>query len=330
MATQSVTVTIDNRVRLLSAVLAATSWPDQEQDRKRHRAHAHARNTLRCVQHNTRHPAVVTLQTLLDRGAPLEALYTFALTLSWPDLTPARQLPWVPPQWPAHLHDFMSQTDLESWWDDEYDTWQLAQEQTDRIVSGIDFHGFFRPFVGAVDEAFVLMPNVSYPSDLEVGARLNGTLFCLVPPRIAWGDNEPWPFDEDAAHIMRGALSHYARMVISAYLRQNAQAIAPSTTDPLPVSDAFRQQHPTWSDQFTTLFSAAAVAIFLEQAIGLPEAKAYILMEHKVNGLRILPGVVNVLKRYIVAHEEGRYAELAEYLPDFGKTLHVVKRAISN
>ncbi len=330
MIAHPVRVTIDDRARLVSAVLAATTWPAIEQDRKRHRAHSHARNTARRVQDHATHPAVCTLQALLDQGTPLEMIYAFALTLSWPDLTPAAYPPAVPTYWTEQLRDFMAQTGLTTWWDEERDTWQLAQEQTQKIVSAIDFYGFFEPFFGAIDEQLILMPNISYPSDGEIGVQSNGALFCMVPPRIAWGDNEPWPFDEDAAHVVRGAVSQYARLLMDGYLRKKAAVIAPNTATPLPVSDDFRRKYPTWGDQLTALFVAGTVAIFLEQTIGQPEAKAYILMEKKVNGLKLLPGVVNILKRYIVEHEHGQYAELADYLPSFGKTLRVVKRAISH
>lgn len=329
MTAQPVNVTIDNRARLISAVLAATDWPDREQARKRHRAHAHARNTIRRVETKSRHPAVNTLQLLLDGGTPLEAIFGYVLSLSWPGLEVSTRLPWVPEHWPTQLRDFLAVNELEAWWAEEHDTWQLAQEQTQKVVDGIDFHNFFKPFVGPVTEEFFLMPNVSYPSDREIGVRLDGRLFCMVPPRIAWGDNEPWPFDEDNAHIIRGALSQYARLLMVTYLRQQAAEIAPTTTTPLPISDEFRAKYPTWGDQFTALFVAGAVAIFLEHAIGQPESKAYILMENKVNGLKILPGVVNVLKRYLSEYEDGKYTQFVEYLPNFGKTLRVVKRVIS-
>jgi hypothetical protein len=329
MTAQPVKIVIDNRARLISAVLTLTNWPDKEQERKRHRAHVHARKTGEHIVAQRKHEAVHTLQTLLDRGTPLEAIYTYALSLSWPELELKASIPWAPVNWAEQLRDFYAKSQLADWWGEEGELWQRAQEQTEKIITGVDFRSYFKPFIGDVSEKLLLMPNISYPSDMEVGVRLGDTLFCLVPPRIAWGDNEPWPFNEDAAHIIRGALSQYARLLMVTYLRQHAAEIAPTTTKSLPISDAFKEKHPTWGDQFTALFVAGSVALFLEEAIGQKEAKAYLLMENKVNGLKILPSVVNVLKRYLTEHAEGRYANLAEYLPNFGKTLRVVKRLIS-
>ncbi len=329
MSAQPVLVTVDNRARLMSAVLSVTDWPAREQARKRHRAHAHARATAKWVQKLAKHPAAHALQTLLDQNTPLQAVYTYALHLSWPELRLEAVLPWAPPYWDEQLHDFYLQAELEALWQEEEAAWARAQEELHNVIDGVDFRRFLEPFFGAVSERFVLMPNISYPSDTEVGVRLEDTLFCLIPPRIAWGDNEPWPFDDDAAHILRGALAQYAQLLITAYLRLNAAALAPTTTTPLPVSNAFRHTYPTWSDQFTALFVGAAVALFLEETFGPQEARAYLLMEKRTNGLDILPSVVSVLKRYLQERAEARYSQLVDFLPLFGKHLRVAQRLAS-
>ena len=329
MSAQPVLVTVDDRARLMSAVLSITDWPAREQARKRHRAHAHARATAKRVQSLAKHPAVHSLQTLLDQNTPLEAIYTYALRLSWPELRLETVLPWAPPYWDEQLQDFYAQTELATFWEEEKEAWARAQEEAQKAIAGVDFQHFLEPFFGVVQERFVLMPNISYPSDTEVGVRLDDTLFCLIPPRIAWGDNEPWPFDDDAAHIVRGALTQYAQLLITAYLRLNAATIAPTTTTPLPVSDAFRHTYPTWGDQFTALFVGGAVALFLEETFGPQEARAYVLMEKRTNGLDILPSVVSVLKRYLEEHAEARYDQLVDFLPTFGKHLRVAQRLTS-
>ncbi len=329
MSTRAIQVHIDDRARLMSAVLSATNWAEKEQERKRHRAHAHARNTTKWVNDQTDHPAVKTLQTLLDHNTPLEAIYTYALHLSWPTLTFEAHLPWAPLHWNEQLGDFYVKAKLDEWWKEDDDVWQLAEEQLKKVIVQADPYEFFKPFLGEVSEQLTLMPNVSYPSDCEVGVRLEGELFCLVPPRIAWGDNEPWPFDEDPAHIFRGMLSVYGRLLMVSYLRQKAAEVAPLASKPLPVEKSFKTTHPTWSDQFTELFVTGAVAIFLEEAISPQEAKAYVLMENRVHGVTILPSVVSVLKRYLSEQSEGNFEQLSDFLPTFGQHLRVAKRVIS-
>lgn len=329
MAERTLNILIDDRVRLLSAVLAATRWPEMEQNRKRHRAHAHARSLTRYVSAHVDHPALHTLQALLDQNTPLEALFTCALNLSWPDLELRTPPPWLPLHWADELADFYVQASLADWWAIERDEWENALDQTRKAVSFADLHEFFRPFVGDISDAFVVMPNVAYPTDREVGVRLDGQLFCAVPPRIAWGDNAPWPFDEDPGHLFRGIVTEFGRLLMVSYLRHKAAAVAPLMETELPVGQKFRETHPSWSDQLTGLFVAGSVAIFLEQALGTREAESYILMENKLHGLTVLPGVVAVLKRYLTEYHEGRYTQFAEYLPNFAKHLRVAKRVVS-
>jgi hypothetical protein len=176
-----------------------------------------------------------------------------------------------------------------------------------------------------VIEQLVFMPNVSYPSARSVGVRVGGELVSLTPPRIAWGDNPPWPFDEDPGHLYAHALSDYARLLMLSYLRQNADKVAVVAQKPLPVGDDFKQSYPTWGDQFTELFVVGAVALFLEEAISLQEAKSYILIQDKAKGLKILPGVVSVLRRYLSEYSDGKYETFINYLPNFPGHLRVAK-----
>jgi hypothetical protein len=325
MSDKTIQVVIDNRARLMSAVLAATDWPDKAQEQKMHRPHAHARNTTKHVAEYSHHPAVADAQSLLDKNAPLEALFTYALKLTWPDLEDIQRPPWVPDDWNDHLRDFYEATQLADWWQEEHDEWQKAQQGAETLLKDVDFYAFLRPFVGEVVEELVFMPNISYPSERSVGLRVGGQLICIAPPRIAWGDNPPWPFDEDAAHVYQHALSVYARLLMLTYLRQHAQEVAPVAQKPLSVGQAFKDAHPTWGDQFTELFAASAVALFLETHVSKKEAEAYVLMQNKAKGLKVLPGAVHVLRRYLQEQADGRYQTFIHYLPSFPSHLRVAK-----
>ena len=106
---QDVSVRLDDRVRLMSAVLAATDWPLKSQNKKPHGTHLHARSTRKFLEVVKNHPAVQAMQGLLDQNAPLEAFFTFALQLSWPALEMSDIPSWVPPKWNEQLADFYAQ-----------------------------------------------------------------------------------------------------------------------------------------------------------------------------------------------------------------------------
>ncbi|MBI5667077.1 MAG: DUF4932 domain-containing protein [Chloroflexi bacterium] len=326
---QDVTVRLDDRIRLMSAVLALTDWPARSQAEQPHGTHAHSRLTRKVLEPYREHPAVQGLQSLLNLGAPFEAVYTFALQLSWPDLTIEKLPVWVPPRWNDHLRDFYQKTNLAQFWHDEDGAWRASVFEAQKMFKPVAFKPFLQPFLGDVVESLVFMPNISFPTDREVGIRLDSELVCIAPPRLAWGDSPPWPFDEDPAHIYRAALTQYGRLLILSFLRENAAALASVAEAPLPVSDQFRAQYPTWQEQFTNLFVSAAVAMFLEQHVSKAEAKAYLLMERKTKGMHVLPGMMSVLQRYLKERANGRYHTLLDFMPIFPKQLRIANRIVT-
>src|SRR5262245_16636281 len=226
MTNQDVTVRLEDRVRLMSAVLAATDWPLRAQERQPHGTHAHSRATRKYLNAFKQHEAVQGMQSLLDQGAPLEAMFTFAMQLSWPGLEIAELPRWVPPNWNVHLRDFYQKANLAKWWKDEEAAWKNSVTESEKMFKGVIVKPFLRPFLGDIPENLVFVPNISFPTDQEVGVRYGNELLCIAPPRLAWGDSPPWPFDEDPAHVYRAALSQYGRMLMLSYLRSHNDKLA--------------------------------------------------------------------------------------------------------
>jgi hypothetical protein len=326
---QDVTVRLDDRIRLMSAIMAATDWPLKSQERQPHGTHAHSRATRKRLEPFKNHPAVQGMQGLIDQGAPLEAIFTFALHLTWPNLDVAEMPRWVPTGWNEQLKDFYRTAELEKWWKDEDTVWQNSLKESQQMFKGITFKPFLKPFVGDVAEALIFIPNISFPTDQEIGVRLAGELICIAPPRLAWGDSPPWPFDEDPAHIYRSALAQYGRMLIMHFMREHAEVIAPIAEAPLPVSDQFKSRYPTWQEQFTNLFVAAACTLYLEGHVSKAESNAYVLMERKTQGMAALPGMISVMRRYLNEYESGRYKGLIDFMPVFPKQLRVANRIVT-
>ncbi len=323
--TDTVQVAIDDRMRLLAATLAVTSWPDEEQRRKGHGIHIHARNTRRRLQAHDRHPAVVILQGLLDRGVPLEEIFGYVLQLEWPGLTGGEQPTWAPPAWPRHLVAFYQETDLAAWWQAEAESWEEARQQVEALFATARLRTFLEPFVGPCSDALIFLPNLCYPTDMSLGAAVDGRLYCITPPRVAVGNNPPWPFKEDPVHLYRAALMQYGRLLLRRYLRAHAEALAEASTQSLPVTPAFARLYPSWEAQLLALVGLGLVAIYLQDCVSEQEAQAFVLMERKVQGLTELPGAISVLRRYLRGREEGTYREFADFLPFFGKHLRVAR-----
>ncbi|MBC8098247.1 MAG: hypothetical protein H7Y11_02285 [Armatimonadetes bacterium] len=327
-----VLVKLDDRVRLMSAVLAATDFPDKAQQRKPHGTHAHARATRKYLSDYHTHPAAHATQALLDAGTPPEALFTLALRLTLPDWTLSGDAPlWLPAGYIDQLRDFHSAAHLDEWWKKERAVWDKALAESQRVFQKVTFRDFLLPFVDTVTEEFIFIPNVSFPTDKELGLRVNHQLICIAPPPMAWGDSPPWPYDEETQmmHSYRVSLAQYARLILGAMLRANPEKLMEAAETELPLNDQFRAQFPGWEGQFIELFVTAMVAMYLESHLNEGEYKSFVLMERKVRGMNILPGTVSVLRRYLQEKGGSKYNNLPDFLPYFPKQLRVAKRIVN-
>jgi hypothetical protein len=328
-AAPEVLVRIDDRVRLMSAVLAVTQATNAAHARRPHSAHAHARATRKHLAPHQSHAAVFALQGLIEQHAPLESVFGYALRLRTPDFIMENAPRWAPPRWDSLLADFYHQAELAQWWSHEQHAWEKSVAEANRMLHRSELYSFLEPYVGTAPYAFVFLPNISYPADQDVGIRVGSELTCIAPPRAAWGDSPPWPFDEDPGHIYRAAIGQYTRLLMRDYLAQHEDKVREAALIELPVSEEIRMQHPTWQEQFLALLASGVVAIYLEDRVSPAEAKAYILMESKVYGMAMLPGVVSVLRRYMDDRRAGKYPDFAHFLPVFPKQLRVAKRIYS-
>jgi len=275
------------------------------------------------------HLAVQGLQTMLDNNVPLEAIFTLTAHLPFPSLYAAKLPKWVPAQWNTHLADFYNTAEVGPWLVEQKTAWDEAVEQSQRVFKDANFRAFLADFMGDISETFTFMPNISYPTTTEIGLRVGkNQLIVICPPRLAWGDSPPWPFDEDKHYLHRVTLGQYLRLILVPYLRTHAAVAGEAAKNDLPVGDKFRAQYPTWGAQFVNIFMMAAIAIYLER-IDEREARAYIQNKVKIDGVKILPGAVSVLQRYLQERESGKFNELVDFLPVFPKQLKVAKRIMS-
>ncbi|MEM9954262.1 MAG: hypothetical protein AAF846_21815 [Chloroflexota bacterium] len=329
-----VKIMLDDRLRLMSSALAATDFPQKEQEKKRHHAHAHARAVIKHMQDRNMqaHPAIVNLQGMLNQGVPIEALFALAMYLQWPNLNAPALPDWIPPDWNKQLWDFYQKSQIGLIWQAADKAWQSSTSESERVFTEqVYFKELLERFIGKIDEEFIFVPNLLWPANREVGIRVENKLISIVPPPLAWGESPPWPFDEEtrlAEHTYPMALSQYARLLMLSYLRANADQLGDATDKDLPISDELKVQFPTWEDQFLALFKSAVVAIYLEDYINPTEAKGFMLMEKRIRKMTELPGTVSVLRRFL--QEKGnRYDTFAEFLSVFPAQLRVAKKIVT-
>lgn len=312
-AASDVQVGVDDRARLMGALLAATRYPELAQARKKHGVHAHARATRKRLAPFSAHPAVQAADALLAQGMSPESFFALAFALNPATLRPAVPLAGLPPALANGLADFARQADLTTWWREEAEPWQRAAAEAERALAGAQVGAFLDRFYGPTAARLAFMPNIGYPEDAEIALASEGSLIAVIPPRPAWGDSPPWPFDEDPAHVLRAAIVAYSRLRLADALG----AVSEAAAGPFPVSPAFHALYPAWPDQFAQIFSGALVALYLNEQISAQEASAYLLMERRVRGLEILPAAVDILRDFRDQKGAGSSRALAKFLPRF-------------
>ena len=272
-----VNIKMDDRIRLMSTVLAGTNFPDEAQARKRHHPHAHARATLKYIHDKGlhEHPAVQSLQILLDRETPLEAMYTLIMYLPWHSLAIDALPKWVPENWNVQLREFYEQAKIQDYWNNEARAWENAENQASKVFENVHFKEFLEPFVGEFDDTLTFMPNLCFPADREIGIRVGNELFAICPPPLAWGDSPPWPYDEESMynHSYRGALTEFGRLLLTAYLRANPDKVAKAAKKKLPVSDQFASLHPLGKINLSRFLSRRRLPCTLKITSALPKPK---------------------------------------------------------
>ncbi len=325
-----IVIRIEDSLRLVSTVLSLTQWNELIQRQRPHGTHAHIRSTARALGDFRHHPAVLSMQGLLDEGAPLEAMFGLVVHLPWPSLELATPPKWMPAGWNGQLADFYEQASVADWWMQDQSAWELAQRQAERVLGEVNFKPFLGQFFGEINESFVFYPNISLPSDRDLGIRQmsRNEIITMIPPRLAWGDSAPWPFDEDVAYVHRSALAQLVRLLLLAKLRDNPEVSKEASKISLPVSDTFRARYPTWAQQFVVIFTIAAVEIYLEQ-LDPKESKAYLQDQVRNHQMKWLPNTVDVLKRYMKEQERGKFESILDYLPIFPRQLKVAQRILS-
>lgn len=324
-------VRIDDRVRLIGALLAMTSYPNDIQRIRPHGTHIHARNTRRTLGDLSGDPAVMQAQAMLDAKTPLETFFTLSMHLHPETLDVVRPLPgWVPADWAANLKGFSKRTHLNLWFDKERLIWEKAQHEAERAFSKVAFKPILAEFFDSIPSSFVFIPHLLYPTEREVTILFDNELICIAPPPLAWGDNPPWPYDDPSMlyYTLRNALGGFGKLLLDRAIDDNPSAIEEAAAQALPVNEQFRIAFPAWRDQFRELFANALTALYLEDYVNEREYRAFVLIEQRMRGMNILPGTVSVMRRFM--QERGsKFQTISDWVRVFPKQLRVAKRLVS-
>lgn len=274
-----ITVTIDNRARLVTTVLAAGEWPQKEQAQLPHAVHPHAKQTRQFLSEFGDHAAVVAANKALASGVDVDDLFAAALRATWPGFEPVEPLPPTlqDKEWGPALADFYKKTAIAGFWAGHEEAWQEGKNDLTAIFQNSRLPQYLNRLRGQplVQEP-VIMPNPVYPALQPVLAETQTTLYLILPPPKAVGESPPWPYREDPSWVVAQVCRRLATHVL-------ADIMAPL--------GATRQN----------LLRYAAVTLCLQEEFDEEESLAYLVRVKKEHNLPQLPTVVDNLRAYLAA-----------------------------
>lgn len=279
-----VDVSLDNRVRLVAAVLAAGQWPEREQAQERHAVHPQAKLTRQYLAEFSDHPAVQIADQAIANGVNVEELFTAAVRSQWPTFEAAEPLPaaFADGQWPAQLDHFYTDTAIAAFfWSEQQAVWDEAMADLTRIFQNSPLPAFLGSLSGQpLEKNITVVPNLIFPALRSVVSETAGATYLILPPPKAYGESPPWPYREGVDWVL-------AESCLQLSGRLLAEELAEAGADK------------------AALLKQAAVVLFLEKAMNEAEARAYLVRSKKQYQLPELPAAVEGLRGYLARPDQG-------------------------
>lgn len=277
-----VSVRVDERVRLVAAVLAAGDWPALEQNKRgAHAVHPQAKAIRRFLVQYADHPAVLAANRYLADGVAPAELFTVAVRCDWPDFRPQVSLPARMIGWAEQLAELQAEIEVTArFWSEHEVIWSEAVADLQGIFAGTDLPDFLEQLLRrTLATAIVIVPNLIYPAMETVPVAAEGSYYLLIPPPKAVGESPPWPYRDEEEGVLATACYHS----LSLALAEPLAALSPA--------HEIRFRH-------------AATVLFLERAVDETAARFYLLRRRKEAGIEGLPEAVATLRLFLNGEED--------------------------
>lgn len=273
-------IVLDERIWAVSAVLAASDWPEIEQSKRPHAVHPHSKHAMQYFEPHRTHAAVQYVNRVLAEGWSLDRLLDVIVCCSYPGYVLHEELPELDgaPAWLETLPDFAQVSKIESFFTTHRAVWEGAAAECRTIFADCPLPRLVEQLTGRA-RTVRLMPSLIFPMLDPAVANIDNNTTILLPPPKAWGESPPWPFKEDPIWSVVEA----AKAVIT-------DAVAPFIV-------------PLGAEQQRTLIQAA-VALCLGQHFDDFEQQAYVVRIKKEEKLADLPHVTNRLHDWLAAGDE--------------------------
>ena len=176
MSNAQVEIIIDESLRLVTAVLAASEWPTIEQAQLTHAVDPHAKQTRQFLAGYATHPAVIWVNQVIERGESLDDVFTAVSQNVQQDA----------------FADFKTRTGIEAFWQEHAAAWNEAKNDLTSIFENSQLPAFLNQISDdPITQTIRIMPNLVYPALSPVLVSGFDTITLLPPLPKAVGESPP-------------------------------------------------------------------------------------------------------------------------------------------
>lgn len=277
----TISLRLDERLRLAGALLAAGAFPEQEQAIKAYKPHRVAERARRWFAPFGAHPAVQAVDAMLaatNVDTP-RMLYAQALADRWPAALA------------AHRADFCAAAKVEAFWQETGSDWEAAERELGDVLGRADLASFLSDLIGPSVTRLSAYPNLLYPGRLGFVVQSSDEMLVCQPPPSAWGTSPPWRYNERPDQVLGTVASALATALFERVLSGD----------------------PAGTGSRAALLGAGAAVLFLREAEDEAAGDQFMLMEKKARGWPRLPMVVTALAEALRARRSGSVAGAQGY-----------------
>jgi len=349
-----ITVKTDDRIRLLSSILALTVGNDDLKDW----AHPHPLRiaTQRYLEQFRSH-ACVSMVEEICRNFPKNMphggfFYQIALLLKEPpdiewdidssgNRDPKKGLkktftPYLKDElhrgiissfleiadgFPLLLSDFYRVTRLGDFWLEHAVWWEEATQQCEEILSSVSMSGWLSDFYGETRERFFLVPNPTDPSSdcYYSGVRKDMVYAIIGPPSVSI-DREAADSEHRYAlrpeYVIITTFHEFSHGFLNPILNANPSYV--EKTENLQKRNDLRGWFPAvytnWKTQFEEILIRALTALFLAKVEGEAKAEQFIAREKEQHGIHAIDELYTRLLDFHDGRKDGKYSNILDYL----------------
>lgn len=317
-------VIIDDRVRLMNAVLLLTEFVNENANWKPHDLKVAALDHLKPY---TNHPCIAATRTLAESHW-MDSFYGYAIRLIREDgiFTPPSGSSFLlddpdDTTYARLLNDFLADSQLVTFWSDTRDMWEKAIGECKTILEECGFSQFIYEMFDEIPP-IVIVPNPADPSTFGFGPSDGRIGYAIIgPPAVAKDSSVQVKYSQqpdyvaqmafhECIHTLWGAVRHNEGWIVD-----HLQPLAKR----MELKDWFPERYPDWASQLDELFIRAATTLFMSRLTGEEYELAELKQDAEQFGIEPVLDFYHALKEFLHLKAEDKGRTFQSFLPELAK-----------